>query len=389
MKKLLLILTIAALTTTGAFAQGGTTGPLTWNISNNTLTISGNGAMPDYYMDMPGAKAPWHDYRLAINTVVIEDGVTSIGKWAFLTHIFTSITLPNSLTTIKEAAFVACKDLTSITIPNSVTAIGWGAFDDCTTLASVTLSNTLTTIEGYAFYRTAINSITLPSSVTTIGEYAFSATALTLVVNLKPIPIGISSNVFNGVNISVCELRVPADEISRYQNADVWKNFYIVGCYLVNVTANNDEYGSVSGNNFYKANTTATVTATANSGYKFANWTKNGEIVSSANPYSFTVTEDTELVANFVDEVGIKTVESSTFKIYPNPTTGKLRIETQYTTFLHDIAVFDITGRNVGVNTLISLDNITENGIVIDISHLDAGIYFLKINNKTVKILKQ
>ena len=69
------------------------------------------------------------------------------------------------------------------------------------------------------------------------------------------------------------------------------------------------------------------LTATPYEGYKFVNWTKDGVEISTENPYSFTVTEDVELIANFEDEVRIKNLEVSDINIYPNPTTEKLTIE--------------------------------------------------------------
>ena len=73
----------------------------------------------------------------------------------------------------------------------------------------------------------------------------------------------------------------------------VWK---VTRDHIVSATAEN---GSVTGTGTYKDNETATLTATPNDGYLFKNWTKNGVVVSTENPYSFTVTEDVELVANF------------------------------------------------------------------------------------------
>lgn len=73
----------------------------------------------------------------------------------------------------------------------------------------------------------------------------------------------------------------------------VWK---VTRDHIVSATAEN---GTVGGAGTYKDNATATLTATANDGYRFKNWTKNGAVVSTVNPYSFTVTEDVELVANF------------------------------------------------------------------------------------------
>ena len=75
--------------------------------------------------------------------------------------------------------------------------------------------------------------------------------------------------------------------------AAVWK---VTRDHIVSATAEN---GSVTGTGTYKDNETATLTATPNDGYLFKNWTKNGVVVSTENPYSFTVTEDVEMVANF------------------------------------------------------------------------------------------
>lgn len=75
--------------------------------------------------------------------------------------------------------------------------------------------------------------------------------------------------------------------------AAVWK---VTRDHIVSATAEN---GTVEGAGTYKDNATATLTATANDSYVFKNWTKNGAEVSTENPYSFTVTEDVELVANF------------------------------------------------------------------------------------------
>jgi hypothetical protein len=70
-------------------------------------------------------------------------------------------TIPNSITSIGDGAFLYCSSLTSITIPNSVTGIGKGAFEGCSSLTSVTIGNSVTSIGGYAFYYcSGLNSIT-------------------------------------------------------------------------------------------------------------------------------------------------------------------------------------------------------------------------------------
>ena len=106
----------------------------------------------------------------------IPNSVTSIGDGAFLFCAgLTSITIPNSVTSIGDGAFEYCTGLTSITIPNSVTSIGSYAFDGCTGLTSITIPNSVTSIEYSAFRNcTGLTSITIPNSVTSIGEGAFA-----------------------------------------------------------------------------------------------------------------------------------------------------------------------------------------------------------------------
>ena len=132
--------------------RSGTCGSnLTWTYESatNTLTISGNGGM-SYYTS--STNVPWSSFRSSIRTVVIQNGVTSIGDNAFNgCSGLTSVTIPNSVTSIGESAFNWCSGLTSVTIPNSVTSIGYYAFRDCRGLTSVTIPNSVTSIGYYAF----------------------------------------------------------------------------------------------------------------------------------------------------------------------------------------------------------------------------------------------
>jgi len=111
----------------------------------------------------------------SLTSVTIPNSVTSIGDYAFWNCTgLTSITIPNSVTSIGDYAFYNCSSLTSATIGNSVTSIGNFAFGYCTSLTSVTIGNSVTSIGGYAFYDcTSLTSIIIPDSVISIGDEAF------------------------------------------------------------------------------------------------------------------------------------------------------------------------------------------------------------------------
>ncbi len=86
----------------------------------------------------------------------------------------TIYTIPDSVTTIGDYAFSSCDSLTSVTISDSVTTIGNYAFSSCDSLESVTIPDSVTTIGNSAFkYCDSLTSITIPDSVTTIGNSAF------------------------------------------------------------------------------------------------------------------------------------------------------------------------------------------------------------------------
>ena len=130
-------------------AEGNNGDNLTWILDDEgVLTISGTGAMASW--NWKGS--PWYANKDKIESVVIEDGVTSIGANAFDgCSGLTSITIPSSVTSIGEHAFYGCSGLTSITIPSSVTSIEKYVFSGCSGLTSITIPNSVTSIGTSAF----------------------------------------------------------------------------------------------------------------------------------------------------------------------------------------------------------------------------------------------
>ena len=145
--------------------------------NDGTLVIIGNGEMSDFTSNS-GMRAPW--INTAIKSVVIKNGVTSIGQWAFCEcEKIERIAIPNSVTRIGIQAFYGCENLTSVAIPNSVNNIEDGAFSRCWNLASVNIPDSVTEIKSDLFQGCKFDSITIPNSVTSIENNAFAGTNLT------------------------------------------------------------------------------------------------------------------------------------------------------------------------------------------------------------------
>ena len=195
----------------------------------------------------------------------IPSTVTAIGRIAFQGSDLTTITIPNSVTSIGASCFLACKKLTTITIPSSVATLGGTLFYGCEVLSTIKVESgntvydsrdncnaiiekktntlvagckntiipsTVTSIGANAFRSCyGLTSITIPNSVKSIEEGAFQdCTGLKEVHSLIEKPFAIGMDVFqyddNGeTKFTSAILYVPAGMKSKYQTTDGWKNF--------------------------------------------------------------------------------------------------------------------------------------------------------------------
>ena len=184
-------------------------------------------------------------------SVTIPNSVTSIGNYAFhWCHGLTSMTIPNSVTSIGNYAFYNCYRLTSVTIPNSVTSIGYSAFGSCSGLTSVTIPNSVISIGDEAFsYCRGLTSVTIPNSVTSIGDEAFywcsRLTSVTIGNSVETIgksafdgcpqleaiymqcevPIAFTAK-FSDDNLKNTILYIPKGTLAAYEKTTPWRDFW-------------------------------------------------------------------------------------------------------------------------------------------------------------------
>ena len=183
---MLLIQTSPILNKVKAETITGSEGNVSWTFDSDTgtLTFSGSGKITDSWKD------DVTEYKTGVSTVVINDGITSIGDWAFEDcDSLTSIAIPDSVTRIEMNAFKNCDSLITITIPDSVESIVTDAFYNCNSLTSITVDSNnakYSDIDGILFNKDKTNlicypegkkdtSYVIPDSVESIGYEAFYA----------------------------------------------------------------------------------------------------------------------------------------------------------------------------------------------------------------------
>ncbi len=215
-----------------------------WSVDLNSLsmTIEGSGALPDYANH---EEAPYAKFLPIIKTLTVEDGITSIGKSAFMyASSLESVILPESVTSIGQSAFEFCFKLKQINLPSNLKTIDSMAFSSCRALDGITLPEGLESLGTYAFCDCAsLTQINLPSSITTLSAGTFSGCkALTTVAGLENVSV-IEEAAFYG-----CE---SLDSATFSQSAAIASRAFF-GCSSLGVTVPLNAYSTEGA--FYNSN---------------------------------------------------------------------------------------------------------------------------------------
>lgn len=264
----------ASVTEIGANAFAGCTNltSVTYGGDWSNLTIqSGNPAVQD------AANAPLFDFEFILNnTAVVVTNykyngaaadvtipsryqgkpVTTIGHAAFFNSAVTSVTIPDSVTSISDEAFINCPKLTNISIPNSVTYIGFSAFSSCTSLKSITLPSSLSFISGALFLGCSqLTTIHIPVSVTSIGNNAFADCPSLMTVTYPG-------------------SKTQWDDITKGRNSDVLENHLICAMLEATFTADGE---SISTQTIDRGGKFTKPAAPSKENHTFAGWYNGDE----------------------------------------------------------------------------------------------------------------
>ena len=225
-----------------------------WTLNNRTLIISGTEKMKNWSKN---EKDDWHgtQYTNVIEKVIIENGVTSIGWYAFEgCSSLESINIPERVTSLEGCIFSGCSSLKSIEIPEEVTSIGSSVFRGCSSLESINVDknnknyiseagilfnkektklitypagkkdikeyvipSSVTNIEDCAFEGcNSLESIIIPESVTNIGDYAFEGCNSLESINIPERVTSLEGCIFSGCS-SLKSIEIP-ESVTNVEN---------------------------------------------------------------------------------------------------------------------------------------------------------------------------
>lgn len=186
----------------------GSHGALSWSYtkSDKTLKISGEGEMASF--DSASAVV-WTSVRAAVEKIVVGEGITSVGNYAFyMMSALKEVTLPKTLTSIGDYAFAFSSSLENVTIPVGVSSIGKGAFEGCGDLSAIFVPSTVTSLGERAFaYCYTMKSAMIMGEIAELKAETFkNCKALeTLVVRTALTEAAVAETAFAGAKIGFAD----------------------------------------------------------------------------------------------------------------------------------------------------------------------------------------
>ena len=176
-------------------------------------------------------------------------------------------------------------------------------------------------------------------------------------------------------------------DLSAYAGQDIWvaiRHFNCTDQFIINIDDITLTTGGDPISATFMEGQTCTVVATANSGYTFVNWTKNGNVVSTNASYSFTVTEDVSYVAHFELLSGVDENTKNDFVIYPNPVKDKLMVVSKET--VDRCCIYTVLG------SLVFSQDVNSDTFVVEIGTLRSGTYIIRLTTsdkvQTMRFIK-
>ena len=170
-----LVLYLCVVSSAEDVIHSGTWGELTWELNETTgeLVISGEGEMEDFVDNPTGG---WKAYRKSIKSLVIEEGVTSIGDGAFWgCNVLVTVKISDSVTVLGEKCFFSCFGIKTVSLGDGLIEIKDQAFYECDSLSSIDFGNSVKHIgEEVFYYCIYLKELTIPDSVETIGDRCFN-----------------------------------------------------------------------------------------------------------------------------------------------------------------------------------------------------------------------
>lgn len=308
------------------------------------------------------------DYAFAfcerLKSASLPANLKQLGKYSFAyCSSIKEANVPAGITEIEEGVFTSCYSLEKVQLPENITAIGAEAFSFCDKMTEINIPETLRSIGFGAFGDCqSLTQFTLPESLTEIGAEAFmGCVSLTELYSNPVTPPAIDESVFYMAEPTVY---VPCDREMAYIEAPVWNSFDIYEYlkYKLTVKSCEDSFGYAEITCQPDCGTPAEVTATANPGYVFKQWSDGSE----DNPHSFILSEDTELTAIFVMDISVEDAQHD----------ADITVDGNRITLPDEeyIAIYDMSGTTVFAGET-SAYTFSRN-----------GIYIINYNGRNIKV---